>query len=137
MLFDTGPGYKNPEARERWNQGAEQIARGFEKRGFAALGDGAEVRVSRHRSAEGLARAARGTLVQRDSAVAESLASISVATLVLVGERDEPFLAATDYMAAKIPNASKLVIPDAGHGSNVEQPSAFNRALREFLSNLD
>jgi pimeloyl-ACP methyl ester carboxylesterase len=136
MLFDTGPGYKNPKARDRWNQGAERMAREFETRGLSALGGGAEVRISQQRSAEGLARAARGTLVQRDSRVIESLESIGVPTLVVVGERDEPFLAATDYMAAKIPNATKVVIPGAGHAANVEQPSAFNQALRSFLSAL-
>lgn len=136
MLFDTGPGYKNPKARERWNRGAERMGQDLETRGLSALGAGAEVRISTHRSAEGLARAARGTLVQFDARVIESLDSIRVPTLVLVGERDGPFLAATDYMAAKIPNASKAVIPDAGHATNVEQPEAFNQAVRSFLAAL-
>jgi pimeloyl-ACP methyl ester carboxylesterase len=129
MLFDTGPGYKSSEARDRWNRGAEKMARAFETRGLSALAGGAEVRISTHRSAEGLARAARGTLVQFDSRVIESLERIRVPTLVLVGERDQPFLAATDYMAAKIPNAAKVVLPGAGHATNVEQPAAFVEPL--------
>lgn len=136
MLFDTGPGYKNPKARDAWNRGAERMAREFETRGLSALTGSAEVRVSTHRSAAGLARAARGTLAQFDSTVADSLESIRVPTLVLAGERDEPFLAATDYMAAKIPNATKVLIPGAGHAANIEQPQAFNRAVRAFLSTL-
>lgn len=136
MLFDTGPGYKNPKGRDLWNRGAEKMARSFDEQGLSALSKGAEVRVSTHRSAEGLARAARGTLVQFDARVIESLESIRVPTLVLVGENDLPFHAATDYMAEKIPNASKVVIPNAGHASNVEQPSAFNQAMRSFLSTL-
>jgi pimeloyl-ACP methyl ester carboxylesterase len=60
-----------------------------------------------------------------------------VPTLVLAGERDEPFLAATDYMAAKIPNATKVLIPSAGHAANIEQPQAFNKAVRSFLSTLE
>lgn len=136
MLFDTGPGYKSSKGRDLWNRGAERMARNFDRRGFSALGEGAEVRVSTHQSAEGLARAARGTLVQFDARVIESLESIRVPTLVLVGESDLPFHAATDYMAAKIPNASKVVIPGAGHATNVEQPSAFNQAVRSFLSTL-
>ena len=39
-------------------------------------------------------------------------------------------------MAAKIPNATKVVIPGAGHATNVEQPSAFNQAVNSFLSSL-
>jgi pimeloyl-ACP methyl ester carboxylesterase len=136
MLFDTGPGYRNPKARDRWNRGAEATAHQFETRGLSALGGGAEVRISQQRSAEGLARAARGTLVQRDSRVIESLESIGVPTLGVVGERDEAFLAATDYMAAKIPNATKVIIPGAGHAANIEQPLAFNQAVGAFLSAL-
>lgn len=136
MLFDTGPGYRNPRAREGWNRGAERMARQFETEGLAALAGGAEVRVSSHRSADGLARAARGTLRQLDSRVIDSLPSIRVPTLVLVGARDEPFLAATDYMASRIPDATKVVIPDAGHAANIEQPAAFNEAVRAFLKRI-
>jgi pimeloyl-ACP methyl ester carboxylesterase len=55
---------------------------------------------------------------------------------VLVGARDKPFLAAADYMAAKIPGATKVVIPDAGHASNIDQPEAFNQAVVEVLDSL-
>lgn len=103
MLFDTGPGYKNPVAREGWNETSRKRAETFEEKGLDALGRSAEVRVSQHRSAQGLAHAARGMLAQFDSRIIESLDSISVPTLVLVGEKDQPFLGATDYMAKKIP----------------------------------
>jgi pimeloyl-ACP methyl ester carboxylesterase len=86
-----------------------------------------------HQSASGLARAARGILVQHDARVMESLASISVPTLVVVGAQDTPFLGATDYMATKIPGATKVVLDDAGHAANVDQPEAFNQAVLTFL----
>jgi hypothetical protein len=76
MLFDTGPGYRNPQAREGWNQTAYQRAQRFEEGGLAALSGGEEVRTSTHRSAEGLAKAARGMLAQFDSRVIESLEHI-------------------------------------------------------------
>ena len=136
MLFDTGPGYKNPVAREGWNQTAEQRAVNFETKGLEALGRGAEVRVAQHTSAEGLAKAARGMLAQFDSRIIESLDSISVPTLVLVGAKDEPFLGATDYMVKKIPGAASAVIPDAGHAANIDQPAAFNEATAAFLDGL-
>jgi pimeloyl-ACP methyl ester carboxylesterase len=136
MLFDTGPGYKNPVGREGWNKTAHQRADVFEEQGLAALGSSAEVRASTHRSAAGLARAARGMLAQVDARVIESLPEITVPTLVLVGENDQPFLGATDYMAAKIPGAQKVVIPNAGHASNIDQPAAFNAAVAAFLAQL-
>jgi pimeloyl-ACP methyl ester carboxylesterase len=136
MLFDTGPGFKNDAAREAWNQRAAARAAELEARGFAALGGSDEVRMSQHRSALGLAGAARGMLAQENAGVITSLPSIAVPTLVLVGANDTGFLTATDYMAAKIPGAAKVVIPDAGHASNLHQPAAFNRAMGDFLARV-
>lgn len=136
MLFDTGPGYRNDKARDGWNETAEARARGFEEKGLDALGSSDEVRASSHRDAAGLARAARGMLRQFDARVIESLEHVRVPTLVLAGADDEPFLAATDYMAKKIPGAQRVIIPDAGHASNLHQPEAFNRAVEEFLASL-
>ena len=136
MLFDTGPGYRNPKAREGWNATAEERAKALERDGLAALGQGAEVRIATHRSAAGLARAARGMLAQVDSRIIESLEHVAVPTLVLVGANDEPFLAATDYMGNKIPGAAKVVLRGAGHASNIDQPAAFNAAVLEFLDAL-
>ena len=137
LLFDTGPGYRKDDARDTWNRGAEARARAFEKRGLDALGPGAEVRASEHGSALGLARAARGTLVQHDARVIDSLPDVRVPTLVLVGEHDEPFLAGSAYMARKIPNATHVVLPGAGHAANLDAPDAFNTAVRDFLAQLD
>lgn len=135
LIIDTGPGYRNDEAREGWNRNAIRTAERYEREG---LGDpatrSAEVRMSRHRSAEGLARAARGMLTQRNGEVIASLPTIEVPALVVVGANDTPFLAAADYMAAKIPGADKVVIPDAGHAVNLDQPQAFNAAIADFLS---
>ncbi|MEO8541035.1 MAG: alpha/beta fold hydrolase [bacterium] len=136
MLFDTGPGYKNPVSREGWNETSRKRAEIFESKGLEALGSSAEVRIAQHRSAQGLAHAARGMLAQFDSRVIESLEHINVPTLVLVGENDTPFLGGTDYMANKIPNAKKVTIPNAGHASNIDQPAVFNSEVEAFLESL-
>lgn len=77
--------------------------------------------------------AARGMLAQRDDSVIKALPDIGVPALVIVGADDTGFLAAADYMTKKIPNCRKIVIPKAGHASNMDQPEAFNRAVLEFL----
>jgi pimeloyl-ACP methyl ester carboxylesterase len=136
MLFDTGPGYRNSDARGAWNERAQERAHDLETRGFAALGQSDEVRMVTHRSARGLAGAARGMLAQEGDRIIASLDKIAVPTLVLVGENDTNFLGAADYMARKIPGAAKVTIPDAGHASNLHQPAAFNRAIEEFLAAL-
>jgi pimeloyl-ACP methyl ester carboxylesterase len=136
MLFDTGPGFRNPEARAAWNARAFARAAELETNGLAALRGSDETRLGSHRSARGLAGAARGMLAQEDARLIDSLPTIAVPTLVLVGSDDTHFLGAADYMAAKIPGARKVVIPNAGHASNLDQPEAFNAAVREFLANL-
>jgi pimeloyl-ACP methyl ester carboxylesterase len=136
MLFDTGPGFRNADARRAWNERARQRARDLEVQGFAALGESDEVRTSKHRSARGLAGAARGMLAQADDRIIASLDEIAVPSLVLVGANDTHFLAAADYMARKIPGAVRATIPDAGHASNLHQPALFNRAVEDFLAGL-
>lgn len=136
VLCDTGPGYKKDDARESWNRYAESFARKYKERGLDALGPSPEVRVARHRDASGLARAARGILVQRDARVIESLTGIRVPTLLVVGSEDKPFLAGMRYMAEKIPGAVHTVIDGAGHAPNLEKPAQFNSVLERFLGGI-
>lgn len=135
LIIDTGPGYKNDEAREGWNKNAHRTADRYESEGLGRLAAGSpETRMSSHRSADGLARAARGMLTQKDARVISSLPAIAVPSLVVVGANDTPFLAASDYMAAKIPGAKKVVIDGAGHAANIDQPGAFDAAVLGFLT---
>lgn len=137
LIIDTGPGYKKDDAREGWNQNALKTAERYERDGLGQLGNAsAERRTAQHRDATGLARAGRGMLTQKNARVINSLPDIKVPSLVVVGEKDTPFLAASDYMAAKIPGAEKALIPNAGHAANIDNPEAFNAALGKFLDKL-
>jgi len=137
LIIDTGPGFKKQEAREAWNRRAHDTADRFEREGLDILKAASRERSSVvHRDASGLARAARGMLTQRDAAVMEALPHIKVPALVVVGADDTPFLAASDYMASKIPGAQKVVIPAAGHAVNIDQPQAFIDAVLPFLDSL-
>jgi pimeloyl-ACP methyl ester carboxylesterase len=135
LIIDTGPGFRSDQAREGWNATAIKTAQRFEQQGLDGLAGGrAEVNRTRHRDARGLALAARGMLMQHDARVINSLPSIGVPALVVVGANDTPFLNAADYMAAKIPGARKVIIADAGHAANIDQPARFNEALTGFLA---
>jgi pimeloyl-ACP methyl ester carboxylesterase len=137
LIIDTGPGFKKDEARQAWNERARETAERFEREGLDALTSGSGERsISSHRDATGLARAARGMLAQRDASVIELLPDIRVPSLIVVGADDAPFLAASDYMAAKIPGAKKAVIAAAGHVVNIDQPQAFIDAVEPFLDGL-
>ena len=56
--------------------------------------------------------------------------------LVLAGARDKQFLPSAEYMAAKIPGAQKVILEGAGHAANIDQPDAFNAAVRSFLDRV-
>ena len=137
VICDSGPGYRNAEARAAWNQRAHERAANLEAKGLDALARRSrETQQAVHRSAQGLAHAARGMLAQEGSQVIDGLVSIRVPTLVIVGDQDQPFVAPSEYMAKKIAGARLEVIPGAGHSSNLDQPETFNRVLREFLASL-
>ncbi len=66
------------------------------------------------------------------------LPMIQLPTLVLVGELDA--ISTRDEMqsiAAALPNATFAHIPDAGHMTTVENPTAVNESLQEFLRMAD
>lgn len=63
----------------------------------------------------------------------DALATIRCPTLAIVGEQDTPFLEASAAMAAVIPGAQLVTIPDAGHSPQFENPSAWFDALDGFL----
>nr|WLD25883.1 hypothetical protein [Streptomyces sp.] len=61
------------------------------------------------------------------------LPTVSVPTLLLWGEQDarSPLTVARRFHEA-VPGAELVVIPGAGHMSNLERPTEFNRAVRSF-----
>jgi pimeloyl-ACP methyl ester carboxylesterase len=89
-------------------------------------------------SARGLAHTARGVILRRPSlySLGEPLRALSVPTLLIVGERDAACTDVHRFLAAAIPGARHVVIPGAGHLSNLEAPAAFDAALRDFLGDV-
>lgn len=65
------------------------------------------------------------------------LPALGCPALVVCGEEDvltPP--AESDAMAAALPSATTVLIPGAGHLSNLEAPLAFNQALADFLGRI-
>jgi 2-succinyl-6-hydroxy-2,4-cyclohexadiene-1-carboxylate synthase len=74
-------------------------------------------------------------MASRKSLLGE-LHRISVATLVICGENDEPFLEASRKMHAEVPGSRLEIIVGAGHSPQIETPAAFNTLIVEFLSKV-
>src|SRR2546429_4488059 len=65
------------------------------------------------------------------------LSSIRVPTLIVVGEDDKATpVSSARTMHEAIPGSRLVIIPEAGHVSNLEQTDRFNAALRDFLQAL-
>ncbi len=150
ILADTRPGEDTPAAKTN----RENVAQLAESQGTGAVADlllpnlislstrqyhpEVEARVRQlidTATPQGIAAAARGMAVRADSS--NLLANIACPTLVIVGENDALISPQTarDY-AAQIPGAQFVLIPRAGHLSNLEQPQAFIGAIRQFLQTL-
>jgi pimeloyl-ACP methyl ester carboxylesterase len=136
VLVGTGPGFRKDEARDGWNQVCDRYEHILSTKGFDGLGKSAELDGSVHRGVDGLIRAAHGILRQRDAGVIDSLPTIAVPTLIVVGENAKPVLAGSDYMAAKIPGARKVVVEGAPHAPMLTHPDVFNAELGKFLADL-
>jgi pimeloyl-ACP methyl ester carboxylesterase len=85
--------------------------------------------------ARGLAHTGREVLTKRPSiySLAPRLRELSVPTLLIVGEHDEPCVKVHRFMADTIPGARHVLIAGVGHLTNLEAPDAFNRAVTKFL----
>jgi 3-oxoadipate enol-lactonase len=67
----------------------------------------------------------------------DRLKDIDIPCLVIVGEDDNAMpIAFSQTLARNLPRKELVVIPDAGHLSNLEQPEAFNAALARFYEKI-
>ncbi|GAB4194023.1 MAG: alpha/beta hydrolase [Roseiflexaceae bacterium] len=68
----------------------------------------------------------------------ERLSSIHAPTLLVTGAADQPaILEITGLLEVEIPGARRVLIPDAAHLVNLEQPERFNELLLGFLGGLE
>ena len=73
----------------------------------------------------------------RDMDQRESIKSIRVPTLVIVGEQDPGTpVSAAQAIHERIAGSSLLIIPEAAHFVHMEQAEAFNAAMKGFLQGL-
>ncbi|MEX2293709.1 MAG: alpha/beta hydrolase [Acidimicrobiales bacterium] len=66
----------------------------------------------------------------------ERLRTLTMPALVLVGEHDKPFLAASDRMAAALPSGELARVHGAAHSPQFENPDAWWATLSGFLGRL-
>jgi 3-oxoadipate enol-lactonase len=79
----------------------------------------------------------QGEELPLDPPAADRLAQITAPTLIVYGDKDlMDVRQAAAPLAAAIPGARLVVIPDAAHLPQMERPEEFNRVVLEFLRGL-
>ena len=62
---------------------------------------------------------------------------MTVPTLIMTGDEDDPCLEASLMMKRTIPSAALAVLPRTGHGLNLEEPASFNAHLDDFFHQVE
>ena len=87
-----------------------------------------------------LAHEAKGLgkrLPDAQTKAAERLHELKMPVLLVVGEHDVPYVhAAADYVVEHVPSARKVIIEDAAHLANMDQPEPFQSVVRSFLDEM-
>jgi pimeloyl-ACP methyl ester carboxylesterase len=78
---------------------------------------------------------ARELAYQRDDLPALA-AEVTRPVLIIVGEQDEPFVAAAHQMASAMPHAQLVIVPDAGHSPQFENAPVWIDTITRFLASV-
>jgi 2-succinyl-6-hydroxy-2,4-cyclohexadiene-1-carboxylate synthase len=153
VLESASPGLADATERARRRADDEALAAAIETRGVEWFADWwaslplfagharldpavrATVRAMRAgQSARGLAQSLRGagTGVQADWW--PHLARLAVPTLLVVGADDAKYVAINRRMAAALPAARLVTVPESGHTPHLEQPERFTATVAAHLA---
>jgi pimeloyl-ACP methyl ester carboxylesterase len=90
-------------------------------------------------STEGAALTMRGVQKRRPSLfdLVDKMKTITVPTLIMTGDEDWPCLEPGLLMKRTIPSAGLVVMPNSGHGINLEEPAMFNMHLTDLFQAAD
>ena len=113
VVINTGPGFRDPEKRQAWNDRSIRNANKF-----------------------GVPPQVTNLNLQNDSVVMERLTEIAVPVLVLAGEQDRPeYVASGEYLERKVSYARLQVIAGGEHSMHeATHAGEVATAIEDFLS---
>jgi 2-succinyl-6-hydroxy-2,4-cyclohexadiene-1-carboxylate synthase len=155
-LIGASPGLTDPAERAARLQADAELAEFIRSAGIEAFVDRwmahplfasqarlgpdwlAEARAQRLRNqAEAMALSLLGGGTGSMPPLWEALPRIDCPTLLIAGALDQKFAGIASEMAARMPRARTLIVPNAGHAVHLEEPEALAAALRAFLDGLE
>ena len=113
VVINTGPGFRDPEKRQAWNDRSIRNANKF-----------------------GVPPQVTNLNLQNDSVVMERLTEIVIPVLVLAGEQDRPeYVASGEYLERKVSSARLQVIAGGEHSMHeATHAGEVATAIEDFLS---
>ena len=158
-LVVAGCGYgAQPGKREQFQQEVEQTARHIETQGMTIAAKSYALGPTRvqfqnkdprgwaefaeflaEHSSVGSALTMLGVQRRRPSLyeLVDRMRRMTVPTLVVTGDEDEPCLEPGLLMKRSIKAAGLVVIPNSGHTINLEEPGLFNRCCDDFFHQVE
>jgi len=90
-------------------------------------------------SAKGSALTMRGVQKARPSLweLEGELRQMSIPTLIVTGDEDEPCLEPNLFLKRTIPTSGLWVVPKTGHTVNLEEPDLFNGSVQDFFGAVE
>ncbi|HVF73535.1 MAG TPA: alpha/beta fold hydrolase [Acidimicrobiales bacterium] len=111
VLLASGPGFRNPVSRQRWNEGIHENAERY-----------------------GVPAPVLGLGLQPDDVVIGSVPSLDIPLLVLVGDRDDPsYHAGASFLASQVPGCRVEVLP-GGHRFHVSAAARVAEVIGSFVA---
>lgn len=116
VVLNTGPGYRDTDKREAWNDRSRRNAHRF-----------------------GVPERVAALNLQEDAVVMDRLAEMAVPTIVLAGGDDRPdYAAAGTYLERKMPDARLIVLEGGGHSMHEHSHAGdVAQIISEFATTLD
>ncbi len=93
----------------------------------------------REHSSLGSSNTMRGVQHKRPSLfnLRKELSEITIPTLIINGDEDDPCLKVGSYLKKIIPSSALSLLPRTGHTSNLEEPSLFNQFCETFFHQVE
>jgi pimeloyl-ACP methyl ester carboxylesterase len=158
-LVIAGCGYgAEPAKRQQFREETAATAKRIEDFGMAKVAEGYALGPSRVQlqnkdprgfdefyaqlkghSSQGSALTQRGVQNRRPSLydLTDKMQTITAPALIMTGDEDFPCIEPGFLMKRHIATAGLVVMPNAGHAINLEDPAMFNRHVAEFLHAVD
>ncbi len=111
VLVSTGPGFRDPQAREKWNATVASNAADYDIPEIAAA-------VAFH----------------VDSMVIDRMTELTLPLALVIGDQDRAYLGANDYMEKKLPHATRTTVEGARHYVMRSHPDAVAEAVRSVTA---